>query len=405
MAFSLGSLAGGLASGIDNGVGVADKLRQLNDAARVRAARSALGRSYASDLPMTDGSAPLPPPVTPPSPGVASVPATPPPPPDAAPPPDAGPPPIDSSMGGAPSNDVSGMGGAPAPPSPLPPPMPQVQQPPNVPATGAGPATGADGTALSGTAASTAQPGGDAQAQLTSTVTDANNTIKAIAAAVKQANPNIDPETLFEAVNQHIGQMKGVRNEVKDYMQTQVAYAKIQQQMQDNIARIAGRSDVQGQKNVGNAAVANIKGNTAVEVGQGHDTARETAADTAAKGKVTAAQIAAQGGITKAQLMADNQRFIQDAHDKTRVYDTQLGSYTKLVANNNTSQAAVDSSVARAGGTPPARTRLNPLPMPAAPASGNTQYKSLADLQAAFKAGKVDPATAQRIAKTNGWAR
>lgn len=397
MAFSLGSLAGGIASGLDNGVGVADKLRQLNEAARVRAARAALGRSYASDLPMTDGSAPLPPPVTPPAPGVASVPATPPP-----PPPDAGPPPVDSSMAGAPANDVSGMGGAPAPPSPLPPPMPQVQQPPNVPATGAGPATGADGTALSGTAASTAQPGGDAQAQLTSTVTDANNTIKAIAAAVKQANPNIDPQTLFEAVNQHIGQMKGVRNEVKDYMQTQVAYAKIQQQMQDNIARIAGRSDVAGTNAGARTGAAQITADSRVQVGAGHDTARTTAADTQANARVSAAQIQAQGGVTRAQIAADTQRFVQDAHDKTRVYDTQLQSWTKVATGNNADQARVDAETARAGGTPPARTRLNPLPMPA---SGNTQYKSLADLQAAFKAGKVDPATAQRIAKTNGWAR
>ena len=54
---------------IENGVGIVDKLRQLNDVQpEWRAARAALGRSYASDMPMSDGggAGPTVPPVTPP---------------------------------------------------------------------------------------------------------------------------------------------------------------------------------------------------------------------------------------------------------------------------------------------------------------------------------------------------
>ena len=353
---------------------------------------------------MTDGSAPTPP-VTPPMPGVASVPATPPP---AGPPPDAGPTSFDPSMAGPPANDVSGMGGAPMPPSPLPLPLPQVQQPPNVPPTGAGPATGTDGTALSGMAASTAQPGGDQHAQITSSITDANNTIKAIASAIKQANPNIDPETLFEATSQHINQMKGVRNEVKDYMDAQVKLAAQQNAVLRAGMNIQGRQGVADTRAGSVVDKANIDAQSRETTGAGHDAARVTASQNQAGARVTAAQIAAQGGVTRAQIASDTQRFVQDAHDKTRVYDTQLQAWTKVANANTGADARVDAETARAGGTPPARQRLNPLPMPAAPGgapSGNTQYKSLAALQSAFKAGQVDAVTAQRIAKANGWAR
>lgn len=367
MAFSLGSFAGGLANGAEAGIGMADKLRQLNDAARVRAARSALGRSYASDIPMSDGSPT--PPVTPPMPGVASVPATPPPTgiisdtfgPGAA---------QGSSFRGAisaPANDVSALqSGAPAPlPPPVAPPMPV----PNMQPTPDAPATGTGGAPLSGTAASVAPPGADADpaAQLTSTITDANNTIKAIAHAIKQANPNIDPETLFEATNQHIQQMKGVRNEVKDYMTTQVEYAKIQQRMNGVIARVAGQKDVADTRAAAQQDVATTNAGARVKASENAAGARVKASENQAGARVTAAQIAAQGGVTRAQIASDTQRFVQDAHDKTRVYDTQLQTWAKVANTNTSSEAKVDAETARAGGTPPARQRLNPLPMPAAP--------------------------------------
>lgn len=360
MGFSYGSFAGGLAQGAESGIGMADKLRQLNDAARVRAARSALGRSYASDIPMSDGSPT--PPVTPPMPGVASVPAMPPP----------------MSDGGGftagqdnmamplPPGNVGGMGGAPLPPAPLPPPVAPPMPAPNMQPTPDAPATGTGGAPLSGTAASVAPPGADADpaAQLTSTITDANNTIKAIAHAIKQANPNIDPETLFEATNQHIQQMKGVRNEIKDYMQTQVEYAKVQQRMNGVIARVAGQKGVAETRAQAQLGVADRNADSRVQVGQGHDQARVKASENQAGARVTAAQIQAQGGVTRAQIASDTQRFVQDAHDKTRVYDTQLQTWAKVANTNTSSEAKVDAETARAGGTPPTRQRLNPLPMP-----------------------------------------
>ena len=388
MGLPLGSLASGLTQGFENGIGMADKLRMLHDAARVRAAKAALGNVYGSDAPLPDGSTP---PVTPPSPGQASTPAN------------ATLAAVGASSGAPPPPDAM-----PPTPAPMPPaaPTPAPAPPPNMPATAAAPATGSDGTPLSGVAASTAAPGGQPdQAVVTSSIQDANNTIKAIAAAVKQSNPNIDPETLFEAVSQHISTMKGVRDEVKDYMEAQVRLAAQQNKVLTTGMNIAGRQ-----------GVADTRAQAQVTTGAGHDTARVTAAGLSADAREAAAQIAAQGGITRAQIAADTGRYVADANNKTRVYDTQLQQFVKIASGNSADEAKVDAATANAGGTPPARKRLNPLPMPAAPggvaapapapapaAAAGRQYRNLAALQAAFKAGKVDMATAKRIALANGW--
>ncbi len=345
-----GSFAGGLAEGLEGGVGMADKLRQLNDAARVRAARKALGTAYGSDMPMSDGSAPpmpgaTPVPITgtPPLPGVASQPKY------------QGSTSPDPMMGGPdPLAAIGANAGAPAPPQAvqaLPPPVAAPAAPAAMPATVAAPATGAGGDPMSGVAAPVDAGAGQEQ-QLTSTITDANNTIKAIAAQVRKANPNIDPETLFEATRQHIENMKGVRNEVKDYMTTQVEYAKIQQRMQGVIERVAGQQGVADTRAGVQRDVANTNAASRETVGAGHDDARVEAARLTAAAHAEGAVTAASASITRAQIMAA----ASNANARTRLEGTLESAATRAGALADSARVAakarVEAMIAGAGGEP-----------------------------------------------------
>ena len=413
MGFSWGSFADGAADGISNGVGIAAKLQMMNEAARKRkedsATRAALGRTYASDVPMGSIGADAPAPVAP-MPGQASVPSMPG---QASTPNDdyaamaAPPPPNDdyAAMAAAPpSNGLSGMpsGGA-----PLPPPTGAPLPPPNMAPSPDGPATGTGGVPLSSTAAPI-QPQGpqDPAAAVTNTIQDANNTIKSIAHAIKQANPGIDPEALFAATAQHIETMKGVRNEVKDYMTAQAHNADLQfkqqklaQHMEELIARMAGAGDVQDKKNEGALAVAGVRGETARDVGAGHDNARRDSAQIGADARVTASGNAAMATISAATIRKAG----SDQTARSHVYSTVYAAMLKAGVNEDTARIAanarVDAAIAQAGGTPPERGLRPGGSAPAAPKPAAGGYKTPADVKAAYTAGKIDRATAASVLK------
>lgn len=101
--------------------------------------------------------------------------------------------------------------------------------------------------------------GSDLQSQ----ILDYHNTIKAIAQTVKINNPGISPRDLFKATELVIGQMKGVKDEAKDYMRAQIDYARLQAKQQDDMARLQARMEETLAKIQGAKDVANIRGDTA----------------------------------------------------------------------------------------------------------------------------------------------
>jgi hypothetical protein len=381
----------GFGQGLDQGTQIMQRIMAMRQAQdqqqQMLAARRAAGNAL-----MQPGA---PPPPTSPMPGQASVPTR------------------MMDEGDLPSQlDPTEMAGWAPPPPPqqamIPsggaPPLPQPAAPMPIPMN-------ADGASMAGAppAAPAAPPtgaGGDPlPSQANDAVQGAQETIRAIAQQIKEANPDITPEALFDATGLHIEQMKGVRNDVKDYMQQQVELAKLQVRLQTTEMRIAGNQRVAETNADAHVEAATIGGDSRVKVSENQAAARVTAADIAARSRQTVAQMATEARVTVAQLGADSREAV-----------AATGADVQRYKADQHYRAAVNAEAVRAGVTLPAgpATRqpkvylgqdgkpVGPVAAPKAAPGGS--YGSLKALQDAFKAGKVDAATAQRIAREKGWA-
>ncbi len=122
-----------------------------------------------------------------------------------------------------------------------------------------------------------------------------------IAQSIKQANPQIDPGTLFRATEEQIRLMKGVEPEVKDYMLLQTKMAEMTTQLHEKQMIIDGQ-------NLRNAATNETKR----EVADTQADARTSAAKTAADSRVTSAGIGAKARVSAAGIGADARKYGAD---------------------------------------------------------------------------------------------
>lgn len=378
--------------GLDQGTQIMARMQQMRmlqeQRQREQAARRAAGNAY-----MSPGAAPQPP-----MPGVASPPA---------------PPARMMDMSDLMTQqDPTEMGMAPPPPMAPPagamipsggaPPLPPPPQPMPIPMN-------ADGAPMAGAepAAAAAPPpvgaGGDPMpTQGDNAVQGAQETIRSIAQQIKDANPGIAPEALFDATGLQIEQMKGVRNEVKDYMQLQVELAKLQTKLGIAEKQIEGRQGVAETAADARVEAAQIGGDSRERVAGTQAGARVEAASIAANSRQTVAQLAAQARVTVGQLGANSREAVAATNADARRYDSDQDYRARVNA------AAIEMGVAMpaAGGVRQPKSSWSG-PARAVPRGGGAaggSYPSLKALQDAFKAGKVDADTAQRIAKEKGWA-
>ena len=365
----IGSLLGGFSQGLGGGVDIASKLALLRQQQHDIMARQAMGQALAGGGMGGPGGAPAMPPGMP-SPAPQA--------PGGAGPAMDGP----TAMPPAPSGMVPD--GAPPLPNAPPPSSIGANSPP--PQTGPAPpaaATGAGGAPLSGAAAGFGYP-----------VKDAQTTIQNIATQIKAANPNIRPEELFNATNLHIEQMKGVRNDVRDYMQQQVALAGLQYKLQASENRLRGVEYTADQNYRGRTDAADIRGDAQRDVattqaGARTDAARitggsrEAAAKTAAGARVDAATI---GGDSRRDVATTNAGARGDAARQERAGRENAASFQsgaakpKLLGYDAQGNAMYAPAPGGGGGAP----------KPAVPAPATTSgYKSAADVRAAYQAGKL----------------
>ena len=359
MGFPYGSAVGGFAEGIGGGVDIASKLAALRQQQHEIMARQAMGRTLAAGPPQVS-----------PMPGAPSMPSH-----SAQSP--------DPMMGNGPPA-TSGMVPDGAPPLPQAA-SPMATAPAAAPAPGP---TGAGGDALSGAAASSGDPVKDAQA-----------TIMNIAQQIKAANPQISPEELFNATNLHIEQMKGVRNDVKDYMVQQIELAKVQARIQTSENRLRGVEDTAQLNYQGRTEAASIRGEAQRDVAGTQAGARVKAAGIGAGARVEAAGIGAGARTTAAQTAADAQRDVAG----TRAGATVAAAREGRAGRENAAGFATGASKPKLVGYDP---QGNPIYVnqggksassaPGSPAPAAT-YKSAADVKAAFQAGKLSQKQATTI--------
>lgn len=238
-----------------------------------------------------------------------------------------------------------------------------------------GPAMGAGGDPLSGTAA----PSGDA-------VHDAQGTIMSIAQQIKAANPGIAPEALFDATGLQIEQMKGVRNDVKDYMMSQIELAKIQARVQGYEMRLSGQQYVADRNYEGRTDAATIRGDASRDVATTQGNARTDAARIAGGSRTDAARIGADARVAATERSSQSREYSADQNRGASDYRADQGY-----------RGRVDSASAMAGST--ARTKPGPRyqqparPGAAQPArggrSGAKPYSKAEDVRAAFQSGQI----------------
>lgn len=338
----------GFGGGLNQGLDIAARIQAMHDAQRMGQARAAVGASYG--MPQQ----PMP---QPPMPGQSSAPAP------------QGPMGPDPMMGPGPMPGPGPMGlpsgGAPPPPGP-PQPMPM--------AAPAGPAMGAGGAPLSGTAA----PGGDA-------IKDAQSTITAIAQQIKAANPNISPEQLFDATGLQIEQMKGVRNDVKDYMTQQIELAKLQTRIQTTEERVRGQVDVAGIQADARVGAANIGADSRRDVAGTQAGARVKAAEIGGSSRERVAGTQADARRDAAGIGADSREAVAGTAQEGRRYAADQG------------RAGRENAAGIGIGKKPTAGK------PAAPKQFNRtkagSYASAEAVRSAFQAGKIDQNTATSILK------
>lgn len=377
----MGSFAGmeGLAQGLDAGTSIMARMqamRQLQEQQQaLMAAKRAAGSAY-----MAPQARPQPP-----MPGVASQPTR----------------MMDMGDLELPSPDPTEMGVAPQMPPPsqsmIPsggaPPLPPPPQPMPIPMN-------ADGAPMAGPAPAATPPtplgaGGDPMpTQGNDAVQGAQETIRSIAGQIKAANPGITPEALFDATGLQIEQMKGVRNDVKDYMQMQVEMAKLQTKLQVTEQTIAGRQDVADTQAGARTESAQIGADSRRDVATTQAGARTESARIAALSRMSVAEMAATAKVTTAQLGADS----REAVAATNADVDRYASDQRYRAAVNT--AAIEMGVKMPAGpaTRQPSTWKGPAKPLAAPKAG--AYKSGADVKAAFAAGKISEAEAVKILRT-----
>jgi len=360
----------GLGDGMSLGLNLMQRIEQMRAAQAQQRARGATGRML-----MADSAPPLPqiapqmapqmpagPMPQPPMPGQASMPG--------------GPQPMmDPTEMGAMALDgappLPQMGGEPMlPPEP-------VQQ------------MGAGGDPLAGAAAETGN-----------VVMDAQGTIKNIAQQIKAANPDISPEDLFEATNLHIEQMKGVRNDVKDYMVQQVELAKVQARIQAAEMRLQGQLGAAETNADARVEAARIGGDSRRDVAQTQAGARVDSANIGAGSRENVAGTQANARIRAAEIGGDS-----------RVDSSANAANARMYDSDQRYRGSVDGGRARAGTGGPVTGATRPVNKPAIRSSGGgrgnggNQWSTLKQLQDAVAAGRVPRETAIRIAREKGWGR
>lgn len=340
---NLGYAVNGLATGFNSGLDMAAKLDELRKTARMRAAQRAVGQAYLSGADFGGGD-PSAPQLQPPAPGEASLPkgATGPDPMmGTSPIPQGSAPPLPPSMGGAPPPVDSSLAGAPGPAGPVDAaPSPPAAAPAPQPAPAPGP-TGSGSGAPAPDVPPEHQP---LSPEAQSSITEANNAIKGFAQAIKSANPNIDPETLFNAVEQHVTQLKGVRNEVKDYMVAQTALARAQYGVQNTAMKVAGQLQVANTRADAARDVAGTNAEARTGSAQIRADASRDVAQTGAGARIGAAQIGAGSREAVAQTGAGSRRYAADKRYQGQVYQSVAGAASRADSARVGAQGRVDAA-------------------------------------------------------------
>lgn len=244
--------------------------------------------------------------------------------------------PMPPGVGGAPMPGAPSMAPAAGPPPP----------PPGVPPTGAG------GGALS----ATAMP-----SQRANPVQDSRQTLAAIATNIAKANPNIDLNTLYSAVQQQVEMMKGVQPEVQSAMvyQTQIAKADVDFQQAANQAKHWDELyDAQQRRIEALVEAQRIAAESRERVAATNAGSRERVAGTNAGARVQAAGIGAGARVQAAGIGAG-----------ARTDSARINADARLDASANAADARGYEADTRAASST-FRTRAGGMPTKeAAPAS------------------------------------
>lgn len=246
---------------------------------------------------------------------------------------------------------------------------------------------------------------------------DSQKTLRAMFANIQKSNPELDPDTAFQAVATQIELMKGVDESAKVYMQASVAQARVDAQMEMAAVKATSAAEVaqiraeamQYKADIAAAAakdVAGIKGETARDV-----------ADTNAGARVGAASIGADSRRDVAETQAGASRYRDDKKYQGLVYDSVLNAYVEADKARVGADARVDAAGAMSGQKPrtpayggargssgnaaPGRT---PPGQETRPAVAAPTYKSANDVATAYKAGKLSRDEAAKILRQKGWA-
>lgn len=180
------------------------------------------------------------------------------------------------------------------------------QQPPGPPPAAAGPgpspAPQPPNPNLSGTAQQP-QMGGQMDA-----VQEAQQNIKAMAAAIKAANPGIDGATLLMAVDHQIEDLKGVAPLTKATMQAQTAALTAQMKYQAAMQGFEAKMRIAKSHDDVLQAIAELKAQTGIEIAGINADSRRDVASTNAGARVQAAGIGAGSRENVARIGADSRR-------------------------------------------------------------------------------------------------
>lgn len=406
----------GLNAGLDAGYGFMDRRRAMMERQQIEQAQRALAQGQ------INASGGQPGPQGPPPGGM--------PPPGAQPPPQIAPQPP-----GGPQGPGPGMGSAPPPPQmPMPgaQPMPGQGPPggsfagpgpggpmahgiqqgmqPGAPVGGGAPPPGALSASSPGTPPpSPASAGGGGLSGVAApsgdSFVDAQKTVGNVFQELIKQNPQLkqNPMLLFKAAEQQIGLMKGVNNDVRNMMQMQLGTAKLEYnynslndrhnkwsstlttQLQMLDAKLADKKLDRANR----ITLQNLRDSTAEMIASERVGAMERGQDMNLEGRREG--IEGQDSRAEAQIDAAN----------SRATDAQNVAGYKAQAGSSGTEKAPPKIKPKAPTRIERPTRGAATPAPAAKGS----YKSLADLTAAHKAGKVSTADARKIAVQNGWAQ
>jgi hypothetical protein len=218
-------------------------------------------------------------------------------------------------------------------------------------------------------------------------VKDAQGTIMSIAQQIKQANPNINPETLFDATAQHIDMMKGVRNDVRDYMMMQIDLAKQQYATQRAELRLQGVEDTSQRNYQGRVDSASIRGDAQRDVAGTQAGARIGAANIGADSRRDVAGTQAGARIGAANIGANSRENVAGTQAGARV----TASQNERAGRENAAGFATGSKTPQViaydaqGNAVYAGGKAGPVKAPNVAAA----YKSPDDVKAAFAAKKL----------------